>query len=92
MRALVFAAAFALIGSAAGAQTMNTMETMTTPTATATTTTKTTTTTHTMPARSMMSHKRHAMRLCTTKMRNGHKMRTCKKTMMRNKMGTMPKM
>ena len=88
MRALAFAAAFALIGSAAGAQTMNTKETMTTPTTTTTTTTRT----HTMPARSMMSHKRHAMRHCTTKMRNGHKMRTCKKTMMHNKMGTMHKM
>lgn len=83
MRALAFAAAFALIGSAAGAQTMNTKETVVTPTSTTTTTTRT----HTMPDGSMMAtkhhmNKRHMMRHCTTKWRNGHKMRTCKKRMM----------
>ena len=82
MRALAFAAAFALIGSAAGAQTMNNMDM---PTATATTTPTTTTTTvrtHTMPAGTKMSGKRHAMRHCTTKWRHGHKVRTCKMRMM----------
>ena len=89
MRTLAFAAAFALIGSAAGAQTMNTKETTTTPTTTTTTTTRT----HTMPAGSMMDGKSdmkmqrpmakgHMMRHCTTKWRHGHKIRTCKKRMM----------
>lgn len=89
MRALAFAAAVALIGSAAGAQTMNTKETMTTPMGTTTTTTRT----HTMPmAKHHMMGKSHAMRHCTTKMRHGKKMRTCKTSMMHNKMGTMHKM
>ena len=101
MRALAFAAAFALIGSAAGAQTMNTTTTTTTPTPMATSTT--TTTTHTMPDGSMMDGKsgmkmhrpmakHHMMRKCTTKWRHGKKIRTCKKRMMHHKMGAMHKM
>ena len=103
MRALAFAAAFALIGSAAGAQTVNTTATTTTPTPTATTTTTTTTSTHTTPMGSMMDGKSdmkmhrpmakgHMMRHCTTKWRHGKKIRTCKKRMMHKKMGTMHKM
>jgi hypothetical protein len=99
MRALAFAAAFALIGSAAGAQTMKTKETVTTPTTTTTTTTRT----HTMPAGSMAEEKsemkmhrpmakHHAMRHCTTKWRHGKKIRTCTKTMMHKKMVTTHKM
>ena len=98
MRALAFAAAFALIGSAAGAQTVNTKETVVTPTSTTTTTTRT----HTKPDGCMMAtkhhmNKRHMKRHCM-KMKNGHKMRSCKammgkKGMMgKKKMDAMPNM
>lgn len=90
MRALAFVAAFALIGSAAGAQTMTTTDKTTTTTPAPTATTTTTTKTHTSTTAMHSNH--HMMRHCTTKWRHGHKMRTCKKTMMHKKMADMPNM
>ena len=91
MRTLAFVAAFALIGSAAGAQTMTTTE-KTTTTAPAPMATTTTVRTHTHTSTMAMHSNHHMMRHCMTKMRNGHKVRTCKKTMMHKKMADMPNM
>lgn len=91
MRTLVFVAAFALIGSAAGAQTMSNMN-MPTTTATTTPTATTTTTvrTHTHTSTTAMHSNRHMMRHCMKKGK-GHKM-ACKKSMMNKKMADMPNM
>ena len=92
MRALAFVAAFALIGTAAGAQTMTTTEKTTTMTPTPAATTTATVRTHTHTSTMAMHSNHHMMRHCMTKMRNGPKVRTCKKTMMHKKMADMPNM